>query len=193
MSWLAELKRMKQPGWWAEWGFKRRLERDAEAVLRAVGIRSGQRVLDYGCGSGTFAIPAARIVGEKGKVYALDVSGRALVRVKDRAARKGLANIETILSDETEVASLLGHGSVDVVLLYDVLHLVEDKEPLLGELHEILVADGFLSIYPMHLEDEEVLKLAERNKLFILRDQYRRILNLIKTSAQLVSEAPTAE
>jgi len=41
-------------------------------VLRAVGVRGGLTVLDFGCGSGNYSIPAAKIVGEKGKVYTLD-------------------------------------------------------------------------------------------------------------------------
>ncbi len=169
-----------------EMSFKVWLGRHAEAALREVGLAPGQRVLDYGCGSGTFTIPAARIVGAKGKVYALDISKRALTEVKDKAAKEGLYNIETFLSDETKVASLLEDDSVDAVILYDVLHSVEGKQLLLRELHRILDDEGFLSVYPMHLEKEEVLKLAGRDNSFILRDQYQRILNFIKTNVQSI-------
>jgi len=182
VRWLDELKRMTKPEWRTEWGFKRRLESDAEVVLGEVGLGPGQRVLDYGCGSGTFALPAARIVGEKGKVYALDISSKALARVKAKAAREGLGNVETLLSGRAEIVSFLESGTVDVVLLYDVLHLIEDRESLLRELHKILKADGFLSVYPMHLERDEMMGLAGRENLFTLRDQYKGILNFVKAS-----------
>jgi len=62
-------------------------------------IQEGYTFLDYGCGTGFFTYAAARIVGEKGRVYALDRFPRQLEIVEKRLAKKGLANIETILSD----------------------------------------------------------------------------------------------
>ena len=193
MSWLEELKRMAHPAFWNEWSLKRRLEQNTEAVLRTVGLGSGQRVLDYGCGSGAFAIPAARIVGEEGKVYALDISSKALAKVKDRAAREGLGNIEALLSEGKGVPGLLEGESFDVVLLYDVLHLIEDKTSLLRELHKMLEAQGFLSVDPMHLREEEIIELTGRDNLFILRDQHERILNFVKRNIPSRPRCPKEE
>jgi cobalt-precorrin-6B (C15)-methyltransferase len=53
-------------------------------------------VLDFGCGSGTYTIPAAKAVGATGRVYALDINPRALDRVERKAERAGLRNIVRI-------------------------------------------------------------------------------------------------
>ena len=55
-------------------------------------VKEGQTLLDYGCGTGCFVVPAARIVGIKGKVYALDCFPRQLEIVKERARKEGRAN-----------------------------------------------------------------------------------------------------
>ena len=48
------------------------LEAHAFKILKKAGIERGMTVLDFCCGSGTYTIPAAKIVGEEGKIYALD-------------------------------------------------------------------------------------------------------------------------
>lgn len=72
---------------------RRCLNKEGEEALRKIGIRKGQTVLDFGCGSGNYTIPAARIVGEEGRVYALDKNGRTLDELMQRAESEGLKNI----------------------------------------------------------------------------------------------------
>jgi 23S rRNA U2552 (ribose-2'-O)-methylase RlmE/FtsJ len=82
-------------------------------VLNEAGIESGLSILDYGCGSGSYIVPLAELVGPSGKIYALDIHPLAIKQVKKIAAREGIENIETIQSDcETG----LSNSSVDVVL-----------------------------------------------------------------------------
>ena len=76
-----------------EYGFKRWLDGHASEVLAEIGVKEGQMVLDFGCGSGTYTIPAAKLVGKNGTVYALDVSSKALDRMEERAKQGGLRNI----------------------------------------------------------------------------------------------------
>lgn len=57
---------------------KRWLEGDGEEFLRGVGISRGMKILEFGCGSGNYVIPTARIVGEEWRVYALDEDKRAM-------------------------------------------------------------------------------------------------------------------
>ena len=70
------------------------LESRAIEVLERIGIRRGQTVLDFGCGCGTYTIPAAKIVGEQGRVYALDKDKEALDELMQKAESAGLRNIE---------------------------------------------------------------------------------------------------
>jgi len=81
-----------------------------------VGIRKGQILLDFGCGSGDYAIPVARIVGQEGKVYALDKDRRDLDKLMERAESEGLENIERMeTSGELKIA--MEDESFDAVLL----------------------------------------------------------------------------
>ena len=155
-----------------EMEFREWLADNAFEMFQKVGISQGQTVLDYGCGPGAFTIPCARIVGEKGKVYALEVRPEALKRVKEKAEGEGLDNIETILADSSMLATGLSDMSMDVILIYDVMHTISEKMVLLEELHRILKRNGLLSIFPMHVGTDGMLEIMKQCPLFHFRDNY---------------------
>jgi len=73
-------------------------------ILKEAGMHSGMTVLDFGCGPGGFSVAAARLVGRKGRVYALDIHPLAIRWIQCRAAREHLDNIQTIFGTSmTEV------------------------------------------------------------------------------------------
>ena len=74
-----------------EMEFREWLVDNASTVLREIGLREGQTILDYGCGPGTFTISSAEIVGEKGVVHALDIRSQALKHILEKARSAGLA------------------------------------------------------------------------------------------------------
>jgi ubiquinone/menaquinone biosynthesis C-methylase UbiE len=119
-------------------------------MLQQIGIESGQTVLDFGCGSGRYTIAAAKIVGEQGRVHALDKDKEALDELARRAKSAGLKNIRRMeTSGELQVD--LADESVDVILLFDVFHSfylpqADDRKKLLGEVYRIMKPSGFLSI-----------------------------------------------
>jgi len=102
------------------------------SILREVGIKPGFRVLDYGCGPGSYIAPLAELVGKSGKIYALDVHPLAVRAVQRVASRKRLSNVQTILSN---CKTSLPPTSMDVVLLYDTLHVMDNFQGVLAELH----------------------------------------------------------
>ncbi len=107
-------------------------------------IREGQTILDYGCGTGVFTIPAAQMVGSKGQVYALDCFERQLQIVAEKAAKARLDNISTILSNGK---LKLEDESIDVVWMGDVLHEVKERREVIEELYRVLKQGGVLAIY----------------------------------------------
>ena len=130
------------------------LEMESESraleVLQQLGIGSGQTVLDFGCGLGMYTIPVARIVGEQGRVYALDKDKEALDQLMQKAESAGLKNIRR-METSGEVGINLADESVDVVLLFDVFHSfyfpqADDRKELLGEIYRIMKPSAFLSI-----------------------------------------------
>jgi len=69
------------------------LKAHAFEILEKACIKRGKTVLDFGCGSGTYTIPAAKIVGEKGIVYALDKDKKVLDKLMQKAESVHLGNI----------------------------------------------------------------------------------------------------
>jgi ubiquinone/menaquinone biosynthesis C-methylase UbiE len=104
-------------------------------TLEKIGIRSGWNVLDYGAGSGSYSIPAAQLVGPTGKVYATDIHTLAISEVQKRALMKGLKNVHPILTD---CNTQLPDASIDVVLLFYVLHEFKNPDVILKELNRVL-------------------------------------------------------
>lgn len=145
--------------------------------LASAGLDLGQVVLDYGCGIGSYALPAAQMVGGKGKVYALDIHPLAIKAVERRARKGNLTNITTVHSDRE---TGLSDESVDVILLYDVLHSVPDKGALLLELHRILKPDGVLSVLPDHMDEEAFLQMMEAGDRFALHDRQDKVFTYKK-------------
>ncbi len=128
----------------------------AAGFLRRVGLAEGRTVLDFGCNRGNYARPAARIVGLGGKVYAVDKDKKVLRELRRAAKHKGLRNMRCIhVSEDGRLP--LRTGSVDTVLLYDVLHRgylpeVAQRKHILQEIHRVLQPGGLLSFFPTHLK-----------------------------------------
>lgn len=148
--------------------------------LHRAGIEEGQTVLDFGCGPGHYAAEAARMVGEKGMVYALDIHPLAIKAVRGKALKGGLNNISTILSDRD---TGLADETIDVVLLYDTIHAIGDKQALLSELHRVMKPRGVLSVWVEHTKVEDVVDTIQREGLFSLKDRDARLLNFEKRAA----------
>lgn len=163
------------------------IREDGEKSLQEIGIQKGQRVLDFGCGSGNYTIPIARIVGEEGLVYALDKDKKDLCELMQRAELIELRNIQRIdTAGELEIG--LDNESVDVVLLYDVLHYyyfprAEDRRRLLSEVYRVLKPNALLSLYPTHLQSYMEPKLEDvereiKEANFCLETQYSGMVML---------------
>lgn len=149
-----------------------------EEEINKLDLKEGQKILDYGCGIGSYTFPAAKLVGEKGKVYALDKQPLALKKIEEKAWREGLRNVGTILSDED---TGLPDGSVDVVLLYGMLPEIGRRESLLRELYRVLKPVGYLSTrFCFRMKRDKILEIVEGSKLFSLREQKGHILNFLK-------------
>jgi len=131
------------------------MQQSAVGFLRRVGLREGDVVLDFGCNRGNYTIPAVRLVGETGKVYALDKNEEPLRRLAQALKSEGLANVEIVCaSDDSDMP--LKPASADIALLYDVFHRgylpdAVQRERLLRRIFAVLKPGGLLSCYPTHL------------------------------------------
>ena len=168
----------------------------AKELLRIIGLKMGQKVLDFGCGRGNYAIPAAQVVGDLGRVYALDKNTRALDELMRRAAARGLDNIvrmDTLGGVEID----LDDDSVQAALLYDIFWYFRLHDPqlprLLDEVFRVSTPDGFVSIYPKHVDADRLLEMVlsrgyrmrDSSSVDLLHDGYLergRVYNFTLTS-----------
>ena len=149
------------------------LEKDGIAFLKELGIKAGQTILDFGCGEGHYTIPAAKIVGEKGKVYALDMDIEVLNKLLQIANSKSLQNIVPIHNELNNLKINIESESIDAILLYDVLHYLDLKgrKKIYKTAYRILKHGGLLSVYPKHNKmDEPLWNLANMNLEDIIKE-----------------------
>ncbi|RNI15833.1 class I SAM-dependent methyltransferase [Methanohalophilus sp. RSK] len=92
----------------------------ADEVLEKLGLNDKiADVADFGCGYGTFTIPAAKII--KGKVYAIDIEPEMIEITEQKAKVENLSNIESVLRDFVSDGSGLEDKSVDYIILSNIL------------------------------------------------------------------------
>jgi len=146
-------------------------------VLQEANIKPGSRVLDYGCGPGGYVAGAAKLVGQSGTVYALDLHPMAIRRIQKLARKKQLANVQTIHSD---CQTGLPDNSVDVVLLHDIFHLLDNPQTILAELYRVLKQNGTLSVSDHHMREDALLSGITDGQLFRLMSAGERSYNFAK-------------
>lgn len=142
------------------------------------------RVADFGAGSGAYTLEIAAQLEGNGTVYAIDVQRDLLRRISNEAAQRGYSNVEVIWADlEIPRASKLADGSIDLVLVSNLLFQVPDKLPVLREARRIVKSIGHVAVIdwvgsfggvgPVKddvIMKEAVLELAEKAHLALVRE-----------------------
>ncbi len=117
---------------------------DPETTLGTLGLdRSCADVVEFGCGYGTFTIPAARIVA--GTVFALDMDPAMLAATGARADEHGLENVRLIERDFMAEGTGLPDGVAEYAMVFNILH-PEEPLDLLREARRTLCPAGLLGI-----------------------------------------------
>jgi len=140
--------------------------KEGAEFLCKVGIRKNQIVLDFGCRVGHYTIPAAKIVGNNGIVYAVDTEDHTLKKLQQKAKVHNLTNIK-IIKTSGQMKLPLQSECVDVILLYDVLHYLKKdiRRKLYHEAFRLLRRDGLLSVYPKHTFENDPIQEFRRLSL----------------------------
>lgn len=103
-----------------------------DEVLRVLGVAPGMTVADLGAGTGYFSVRAARAVGPAGRVLAIDLEPNLVNYMKDRAVKEKLPQMVPQLC-ATDDPKLPARG-VDLVLIVDTWHHLDDREHYLAKL-----------------------------------------------------------
>jgi ubiquinone/menaquinone biosynthesis C-methylase UbiE len=116
---------------------------DPKQNIENFGIEPGMKIADLGSGAGFYSLPAAKMVGNEGVVYAVDVQKNLLEKIKSEADREHVSNIEYIWGDiETHNGTKIADNTVSAVFLSNILFQVDDREGTIAEASRILIPGG---------------------------------------------------
>jgi ubiquinone/menaquinone biosynthesis C-methylase UbiE len=121
---------------------ERRQWQEPEPILKAIGMGPGKKLADIGCGSGFFALPAARMAGKDGAVYGVDPDIEALRELRAKAEKEGLTNIFLTAGDAEGIVPC--EGCADIVFFGICLHDFHDAGQVLTNAKRILKKGGLL-------------------------------------------------
>lgn len=139
-------------------GWLERPEREAEEApskaLAALELKPGMAVADIGAGSGYYTSRMAKLVGPTGKVYATDIQPGMLEILNRRIQSEGLANVTTVLGtmDDPKLAP----ASIDLAIMVDVYHELQDPQAFLQRLRPVFKPGGRFVLLEYRKEDPKV-------------------------------------
>jgi len=155
-----------------------RLFVDPMRMLHDAGLELGQTVLEVGFGPGFFTLPAARIVGGHGHVYAIDINRVAIENLRQKIKARSIENIEVKMVDASDTK--LPRSSVDTAFLFGVIHAFDDIASVMQEMHRVLKDGGMLSIQRGRWSKERIVAATTESGLFSFRHSKGRVLRFRK-------------
>jgi SAM-dependent methyltransferase len=139
-------------------------EEDPEKAVRMLQLKPGMVVADVGAGVGYYSAKLAVEIGPKGKVYATDIQPGMIRLLRENVAKRGLANVEAVLSTETSTG--LPDNSIDLIILVDVYHEFAEPQKMIAGLKRALKPDGRLVLFEFRKEDPKV-PIREEHKMSV--------------------------
>lgn len=121
---------------------------NVKQVLKTVGIAEKMKIADLGCGNqGFFTLQAAKLIGDKGLVYAIDILKPALQELESIAKLYGIYNIKTVWADlEVYGSTKIPDKKIDIAMLNNTLFQTDNEEKIIKEGVRILKNKGLLLV-----------------------------------------------
>ncbi len=152
-----------------------------EEILENLPLKKDMIAVDFGCGSGGWAIPLSKRL-EKGVVYAIDLLKEPLSALKGKMEMEKISNIK-ILREDIEKGVSIQDSKADLVLLTNFLFQVEEKEEVIKEAVRVLNKGGMMVIIDFHpdsflspggekISPERVKEISQNNNLS-LKDEFQ--------------------
>ena len=163
----------------------REREERCSLMLANLGVKPGMTVCDIGCGNGFYSLQLAKMVGPSGRVLAVDIQPEMLRMLRERAAKKGISNVQPILSSAHNPN--LPDGEVDLILLVDVYHEFSHPEHMLAAMRRSLSPSGLIALLEYRKEDPEVpiKPLHKMSKRQIMKEYLPNGFKLVKQFERL--------
>jgi ubiquinone/menaquinone biosynthesis C-methylase UbiE len=125
-----------------------------DEVVAALGLQPGQVACDIGAGPGYFTLRLAKAVGDKGRVYAVDVEPKILDALRTRLGASRLRNVTPVLGLGDD--PLLPAAACDVILIVDTYHHFPERAAYLGRLARALRPGGRIANVDYHKRETPV-------------------------------------
>ena len=154
---------------------------DPYRLLRAAGLREGEIVLEVGPGPGFFTIPAAEIIGDRGRLYSLDINPASIAKISQKIRERDLRNAEAKFADAANTG--LARASIDVAFLFGVIHSLKDLDRVLVELDRVLKPTGILAVQKSSWSEKKLLTSITGNGLFRFAGKESRVYRFEKARA----------
>ncbi|MCX8164169.1 MAG: class I SAM-dependent methyltransferase [Aquificaceae bacterium] len=126
---------------------------DPHKVFREFGLKGGMKVLDVGTGAGFYLPYLSEIVGQSGKVYAVDIEPLAVDYARKKAENLGLFNVEVALSKENQIP--LPDDFIDFVCMIFVFHELENPVEFAREIKRVCKPLSYLAIIDWKKEERD--------------------------------------
>ena len=166
----------------AEWLIRDSREREERCslLLTNLGIKKGMAICDMGCGNGYHSLRMAKLTGEKGVVYGVDIQSQMLVYLRERAEEQGVENVIPILGSFHNPR--LPANTFDLILMVDVYHEFSHPEYMLKAMRKSLKKNGVIALVEYRTEDPEVpiKRLHKMSKSQIMKEYPANGLKLVK-------------
>jgi ubiquinone/menaquinone biosynthesis C-methylase UbiE len=150
-------------------------------ILQGVADLEGRTVLEVGCGTGFFTIPAARLIGDRGSLVAMDVLAESVELVAEKVRASSLQQVQVVRGDALDTK--LDGESFQTVILFGVIPApMLPLTRLLPEMHRILEPRGILAVWPpvpgwlpqAIVKSRQFTLISKRNGVYNFRREYRR-------------------
>jgi len=126
---------------------------DPQKTLKEFGLRKGMKVLDVGTGAGFYLPYLSEMVGQEGRVYAIDVEPLAVEYAKKKVESLGLSNVEVYLSEENHIP--LPDNAVDFVFMAFVFHELENPVAFMEEVKRVCKPLAYVGIVDWKKEERD--------------------------------------
>jgi 2-polyprenyl-3-methyl-5-hydroxy-6-metoxy-1,4-benzoquinol methylase len=140
----------------AEWLTRdnREQEERCSLMLANLGLKQGMTICDMGCGNGFHTLQLAKMTGDSGHVFGVDIQPEMLQLLNKRADEQGVKNISPVLGAYTDPR--LPKGKIDLILLVDVYHEFSHPEQMLAAMRDALSPSGVCVLVEFRAEDPNV-------------------------------------
>jgi ubiquinone/menaquinone biosynthesis C-methylase UbiE len=141
-------------------------------ILQGAGIQPGMKVLEVGCGTGFFTIPAGRMLGDRGQLIAMDILPTSVETVAKKVQTANLNNIRVMKGDALNTQ--LEKESLDEIIIFGVIPApMLPMGELMTEMHRILKPGGVMAVWPPSWVHPSILKSG----LFTYLNKQNNVMN----------------